>query len=181
MNYRNLMLAGLTAFAISATASVYAEASKFERPLRVTLGTHYPSDGDLRDLVDDTFYSLGLSYDMWGAQMANGNYYRGGVFGSYTFRDRNGNKLSDFAAGAFGRVYFGEGMALRPYAGGSLGVHWVNYEIGANDDDDLRFGTRLFAGVEHPSGFFGELGYTLAQKRRDVDINGFGVRLGFRF
>lgn len=158
-----------------------ASAEKVEKPFRVTLGVHLPDDGNLRGLTEDTHFNFGLSYDVFGSSHG-GQSFRTGIFFDGTTIDSNGNEFSTYGLGVFTRIYFKDKPnTWRGYVGAQAGVYLLDYQIGNIDEDNERFGVGLFAGLESPSGLFGQVGYRWIGADRGFDATGLNASIGFRF
>lgn len=178
---RFLLIAGAVAL-LSVGGSTLVGAQELDRPFRVTLGPVFPADNDITSLTDDLHLNLGLSYDMWGTVMGT-RYYRGGAFVDMTWGRGNGNEFNSFGVGGFGRIYLGDQSASswRPYVGASLGIYFLDYQLGAIGENSSRIGFGLFGGVESLNGLFGQVGYRWIGASRGFNGSGLALNVGYRF
>lgn len=175
------LIAGAVAL-MSFGGATLSAAEELDRPFRITVGGLFPSDDDVTDLTEDTHFNLGLSYDLWG-KLAQGRYYRGGVFFDLSTSESNGNRYNAYGFGGFGRLYLGDQStsAWRPYVGASLGVYFLDYELGAINDESSRLGAGIFGGIESLNGLFGQVGYRWIGSDRGFNASGLTLSAGFRF
>jgi hypothetical protein len=152
-------------FAPSAQAQVPSPVSPVEKPIRVKIGTLIPTD----DKGDATLY-LGGSYDFGKSSSSHPTVYS--AYLDAAFKDSD-NRL--VGLGASFRSYLTPPLVVtRFYAGAGIGAYFSKF----GNDDDTRFGGKVFAGAEFNQGFFGEADFTLPGISEQTGV---GLSLGYRF
>lgn len=185
------------------TASADAPAPK---PITIKLGAFFPSSGNLKDIVDKTFFAAGAEYAF--VNKENASPVTPLVYLDYIGRSKNrsvddgqGNSVSlDVTASTVGlgggvRYSFGapEAGSVTPYVGAGLGVYFNRVKAGLNvasggqsasvsdSANKTQLGFRLNAGLEFQRTYLLEANYTNAGKIGETRIDGFGVQVGARF
>jgi hypothetical protein len=182
INY--MLIAGATAFASLAVASVPARAddSTSAKPLRIQVGAYFPTKDTIRDLTADTQFGGGIAYDFGSTQSIPYGLYLD--FGTVK---KNGYALSTVGGGVQGRYYFNpKSSKASPYFGLGIGGYNV-YSDDNGSHNDFKFGGKATLGIEAQSGIYVEAGYTAIGKAKligennDVDPSGATLDIGYKF
>lgn len=177
-----------------------ATATKIKRPIRISLGEYFPSDGNVRNTVGKSFTSFGLSYDFHATQTTLPLIF--GVYLADSTKTKNislGKSTVKAEAGYIGlgiqaRTYFvPESNSLRYYAGGGLGMYSLRAKSGVKQGNTLvsvsktgtRLGGKIFGGVEWKKRYFGEIEGVFTGpinvQGATFDLSGLSASVGLRF
>jgi hypothetical protein len=179
--------------AVGACCAPAARAQEQEKPFRLFLGGYFPTNSDTKDVIGDTEFSWGMSYDVPSKKPmpAKIAVYFDGVWAN---ADSVGGLDVDFhylGIGPMARYYLGQKgggdapQKSRFYLGGGFGIYWITAQIVDNAgfyvstlDNDIKLGGKLLGGVEFGKSFLVEGDYTWPGSSKG---NGWNLRAGFRF
>lgn len=177
-----------------------------QKPTTLKLGAFFPSNGDLKNAVGSTFFSVGAEYAF--PSKANASALVPLAYLDYAGRsksrsvnDGQGNSVSaTLTASTIGigggvRYYLGTPGtgSTSPYLGAGLGVYFDHLKADANVSsggqsgsgssslNKTQLGFRLNAGVEFQQKYLVEINYTNAGSVEGTRIDGFGLQAGVRF
>jgi hypothetical protein len=174
---------GLTASAHAQATASSTPTGKLQKPWRLKIGAFFPTDGDVKDSLGNTFFSYGVSYDFVKTQVETPITL--GVYVDGATKSKDGGRLSYVGLGPSARYFFTPVVApVRFYGGAGLGPYFVTVKAG-DSKNKTAFGGKLLAGVESNQGIFGELDYTFISSVSvggdDVKPSGFNLSVGYRF
>jgi len=186
MKLKNFGIAALVAASVAgfgaqnARAQVSDDTLKVQKPFTIKLGAFFPSDGDVRDAVGETFFSAGISYDFAKTQAVNPTVF--GAYVDYFGKSDNGIRLNVFAIGPQAKFYFSPATAPSKFYGGvGVGYYSINARGGGASETKGRIGGKLMLGYEFQGGFLAEADYNFISEVQGVNPSGAGLRLGYRF
>ncbi len=186
MNLKGLGIAALVGASViglgapRAHAQVSDDTLKVQKPFTVKVGAFFPSDGDVRDAVGNTFLNLGVSYDFAKTQAVNPTVF--GVYVDYFAKSDDGIRLNVFAIGPQAKFYFSPATEAQKFYGGvGVGYYSVNARGGGASETKGRIGGKLMLGYEFAGGVLAEADYNFIGDVEGVNSSGAGLRLGYRF
>lgn len=186
------------------TPSVSADTPSGPKPTTIKLGLFFPANGDLKDSVGKTWFSLGADYEFNKQGAASTSVpvafldYTG-KGGSATFLAADGVntitadvRFNVLGIGAGIRSY-GEAQnssSVRPYFGAGAGLYFLSDSGSLKSTDGTSIsvsnhktslGAKLSAGLEFGSSYVAELSYVYPGKIDGSDLSGFNLQLGAKF
>jgi opacity protein-like surface antigen len=210
MNAGKKMLAALAIAGVLASGAYAQESSavtKVQKPFSVKIGGAFFNDGDTKDAIGNSTFTVGLGYDFLKTKATNPIIVQGYLdYFAPKSRERSvtaggvtntiESKLEyAFGLGVAGRYAFITEPTANfvPYAGLGLGFYSLKVKTdvssvggsspfsNAESNTKNGLGGKIFAGVEIKQGIFGELEYNFLPKVEDADLSSFGARIGYRF
>lgn len=208
MDMKKAIIIGILAALASSNIKVQAQTALPNlppKPITLKLGAFFPSGGDLRNGVGNTFFAAGAEYAFSPGRekslvpLVYVDYV--GKSRSRNTDDGQGNSVSlDLTASTVGvgggvRYYIGAPGtgSVTPYVGAGVGVYFNRIKLAtavssggqsgsASDSlNKTQVGFRLNAGIEFQKMYLLEANYTNAGSVEGTRIDGFGVQAGVRF
>ena len=206
MDMKKAIIIGILAALASSNIKVQAQTALPNlppKPITLKLGAFFPSGGDLRNGVGNTFFAAGAEYAFSPGRekslvpLVYVDYV--GKSRSRNTDDGQGNPVSlDLTATSVGigggvRFYTHPSPALSPYFGGGLGLYFNHFKanadstvsgqtISASDSaNKTRLGFKINAGVEFQRTYFIEAAYSNPGSVESTRTDGFSLLVGGRF
>jgi opacity protein-like surface antigen len=183
---------------VASGASAQENTMKVQKPFSVKIGGIFFSNGDTKDFLGDSTYTVGLGYDFLKTKATNPIIlqayvdYLGRKTRRISISESSIESKLDYALGlgvaARYQFFDGQSMGFTPYGFLGLGFYTArgsgNVAFGGNSEGgsstESGVGGKIGLGAEIKQGIFGELEYNFIDIG-DVNLSGFGARLGYRF
>ena len=188
-----LLVAGITVAAHAQAPTV--PTAKATKPIAIKLGVILPS-GDAKDIFGSAAFYVGATYDLGKTKMESPVLYGPYIDAAFGSKSQSIGSVSVKGEGSFVGVggqarylFTPPTSAVHFYGGAGLGVYFdhvkgrisVAGEGGSESKNKTTLGGKVFVGAEFAQGFLGELMYHFPGSVEGVNLNTFGLAVGYRF
>ena len=199
---KNVKFLGAAGALLAVLAPATASAQDVQKPVTLKLGAFFPSNGDVKKALGNTWLAAGLEYAIQKPAAATGsplNAVTPLIYLDYAGKSKkvNGIDLDGRTINlGVGVKYYAPtqgAVTVRPYIGAGIGaafVHAKSSQTTTNGEvttttsvtkDQTNFGYKINGGVEFAQNYLVDVAYWNSGKVGGVHLDGYGVSLGYRF
>jgi hypothetical protein len=185
----------VTALVMTLGGSANAQSTKVENPFRVKVGAFFPVDSDTQDALGSNFISFGLGYDfrqVYTFRPTTLGFYADGFHRtrSTSAARSESTVLSLGLESRFALWNEPPSRDFNPYAGAGIGVYYTRFkqELSTGPVQSATrtsVGGKFFIGTEAWGNWLAEAQFDFVPHPsvfgEDQDLNGWQLRLGYRF